>query len=47
VLGAVVGGWLVRQLGYGNASDFLGALVVALVGSIIVRIVLKAIEGDR
>jgi uncharacterized membrane protein YeaQ/YmgE (transglycosylase-associated protein family) len=46
VLGAVIGGWLMRQLGFGNVQGFLGALVVAIIGSIIVRIVLKAIEGS-
>jgi uncharacterized membrane protein YeaQ/YmgE (transglycosylase-associated protein family) len=45
ILGAVVGGWLVRQLGNGQAEGFVGALVFAILGSIIVRLVLRAIEG--
>lgn len=44
ILGAVVGGWLTRELGNGPAQGFLAALVLAIVGSIIVRIVLRAIE---
>jgi len=46
VLGAVVGGWLTRQLGNGQTEGFIGAIAVAIIGSIIVRIVLRAIEGD-
>jgi uncharacterized membrane protein YeaQ/YmgE (transglycosylase-associated protein family) len=46
ILGAVVGGWLTRQLGNGQTEGFIGAIAVAIIGSIIVRIVLRAIEGD-
>ncbi len=44
ILGAIVGGWIVGQLGYGRAEGFIGALVVAVLGSIAVRLVLRAIE---
>ena len=47
VLGAVVGGWLTRQLGNGQTEGFIGAIAVAIIGSIIVRMILGAIEGDR
>jgi len=47
VLGAVVGGWLMRELGNGPTGSFIGAIAVAILGSIIVRLVLRAIEGDR
>ena len=46
VLGAVVGGWLTRQLGNGQTEGFIGAIAVAIIGSIIVRIILRAIEGN-
>ena len=46
VLGAVVGGWLTRQLGNGQTEGFIGAILVAILGSIIVRIILRAIEGN-
>ena len=45
ILGAVVGGWLTRQLGNGQTEGFFGALALAIIGSVIVRIVLRAIEG--
>lgn len=45
ILGAVVGGWLVRGIGNDQVQGFFGALVFAILGSMIVRIVLRAIEG--
>ena len=47
ILGAIVGGWLAFQLGYGQIEGLLGAIVFAVLGSIIVRLVLRAIEGGR
>jgi uncharacterized membrane protein YeaQ/YmgE (transglycosylase-associated protein family) len=46
ILGAVVGGWLTRQLGNGPAEGFIGALALAIIGSIIVRLIVRAIEGN-
>ncbi len=46
IMGAVLGGWLTRQLGNGPAEGFIGALALAIIGSIIVRLILRAIEGD-
>jgi uncharacterized membrane protein YeaQ/YmgE (transglycosylase-associated protein family) len=45
ILGAIVGGWLVRGIGNDQVQGFIGALVFAVLGSIVVRIVLRAIEG--
>lgn len=48
VLGAIIGGWLTEQMGLGHVQGFIGALVVATFGGIVVRVVLRAIEGgDR
>jgi uncharacterized membrane protein YeaQ/YmgE (transglycosylase-associated protein family) len=44
ILGAIVGGWLARELGYGRIEGFIASLVFAILGSIVVRIVLRAIE---
>lgn len=44
ILGGVIGGWLVEQLGFGRTSGFFGALAVAILGAVLVRIVLRAIE---
>jgi len=47
ILGGVVGGWLARQINDGPVTGILGALVFATIGSILVRLVLRAIEGGR
>lgn len=47
MIGAVVGGWLNRQLGFGDERGFISALVLATLGAIVVRVVLRAIEGRR
>ena len=47
VLGALVGGWIATQLGGGPATGFIGALALAIIGSIIVRLVLRALEGGN
>jgi uncharacterized membrane protein YeaQ/YmgE (transglycosylase-associated protein family) len=43
VLGAVLGGWLARELGFGAATGFLAAIIVAVLGSIVVRVILEAL----
>jgi uncharacterized membrane protein YeaQ/YmgE (transglycosylase-associated protein family) len=45
ILGAIVGGWLSRELGFGQVEEFLSALVFGVIGGIVVRLVLRAIEG--
>lgn len=47
ILGAVVGGWLARQINNEPVSGLIGALVFAIIGSIVIRLILRAIEGGR
>jgi uncharacterized membrane protein YeaQ/YmgE (transglycosylase-associated protein family) len=47
IIGAIIGGWLSEQMGLGQVQGFIGALVFATLGAIVVRIVLRAIEGNR
>ena len=47
ILGGVIGGWLSIQLGFGQVEGFIGALVFAVIGSIVVRLILRSIEGGR
>lgn len=47
ILGAVVGGYLARELGWGDPSGFVGALVVASIGAVVVRFLLRLIDADR
>ena len=45
IVGGVVGCWIVSGVGNEPVRGFIGALVFATIGSILVRIVLRAIEG--
>ena len=45
VIGGVIGGWLSGVMGLGRVEGLLGALVFATIGSILVRLVLRSIEG--
>lgn len=44
ILGAVIGGWIVHQMGFGQVQGFVAALLVAILGSVVVRLVLRALE---
>jgi uncharacterized membrane protein YeaQ/YmgE (transglycosylase-associated protein family) len=47
ILGGIVGGWLSDQLGFGSVEGFFSALVFAIIGSIVVRLILRSIDGGR
>ncbi len=48
VLGGIVGGWIAQQLGTDRTYGFVAAVAVAFVGSLVVRLILRALEGgDR
>ena len=44
VLGAVVGGWLANQMGFTQVQGFLAAVVVSVFGSIVIRVLLEAVN---
>lgn len=46
ILGGIVGGWLAQQMGFTSVNGVIASIVVAVLGSLIVRLVLKAIN-DR
>ena len=46
VMGGLIGGYLARELGMGDPSGFVGAVVVALAGAVIVRLVLESIAPE-
>ena len=46
IIGGVVGGWLAQQLGFGPTNGLIAAIVVATIGSILVRLILGVVE-DR
>ena len=45
IVGAIIGGWLSTQLGFGSVQGFIAALLFATLGAVLVRIVLRAIES--
>jgi uncharacterized membrane protein YeaQ/YmgE (transglycosylase-associated protein family) len=45
ILGGVLGGWLATQMGFGQAQGFIAAMLVAILGSVAVRLVLDALSG--
>ena len=45
ILGAVIGGWLATAMGFTQVNGFIAALVVAVLGSLAVRLVLNALDG--
>ena len=47
VIGGVIGGWLSGALGMGRVEGFIGALLFATIGAVVVRLVLRALEKDR
>lgn len=47
VVGGILGGWFARtQLHMSEPTTFVGALVVASLGAIVIRLILNALEGS-
>jgi uncharacterized membrane protein YeaQ/YmgE (transglycosylase-associated protein family) len=47
IIGGVVGGWLAQQMGFSSVSGLIASIIVATLGSILIRLILNALEGDR
>jgi uncharacterized membrane protein YeaQ/YmgE (transglycosylase-associated protein family) len=46
VLGGLLGGWFAtEEMHMSSTSGFLGALLVAFLGAVVIRLILNAIEG--
>ncbi|HEY6058308.1 MAG TPA: GlsB/YeaQ/YmgE family stress response membrane protein [Candidatus Limnocylindrales bacterium] len=45
VLGGIVGGYIAQAMKIGDPRGFLGAVVVAFVGAVIVRVLINAVSG--
>ena len=47
ILGGLLGGWFAtEEMHMDSTRGFLGALVVAFLGAIVIRLILNALEGD-
>jgi uncharacterized membrane protein YeaQ/YmgE (transglycosylase-associated protein family) len=45
IIGGVVGGFLAQQMGFSSVNGLIASIVV--LGSVVVRLILNALEGDR
>ena len=43
----VMGGWLLSALGMAGPASFIGSLIVAIVGAVLILYVLRAFSGRR
>ena len=47
ILGGLLGGWFAtEQLHMDSSRGFLGALLVAFLGAVVIRLILNALESD-
>ena len=46
ILGGIIGGYLSRELHIGDPSGFLGAIVIAFFGAVIVRVIIGAVSSQ-
>jgi uncharacterized membrane protein YeaQ/YmgE (transglycosylase-associated protein family) len=46
ILGGIIGGWLAVQMGFDRVQGFIAAVVVAVFGALVVRLVLNALNPD-
>lgn len=47
LLGGVLGGWIFRTLIGPGFGGFIGSLLTATIGAVIILFVLRAVRGDR
>ena len=45
ILGGLLGGWLANAMGFTSVQGFIAAIVVAVFGSLVVRVILGAMSG--
>ena len=44
IVGGIVGGWLAQQMGFTSVNGLIASIAVAVLGSLLVRLILKAIN---
>ena len=47
IVGAVIGGWLLGLFGVNLEEDWIGSLITAVIGAVLLLFALKAIRGRR
>ena len=46
VLGGIIGGWLAQEMGFDRVQGFIAAVVVAVFGALVVRLIINALKRD-
>jgi uncharacterized membrane protein YeaQ/YmgE (transglycosylase-associated protein family) len=46
IVGGVIGGWFASQMGFSQVNGVIATIVVAVLGSLLVRLVLNALARD-
>lgn len=46
IVGGIVGGWIAQQMGFAPINSLIAAIVAATLGSIVVRLILNALDRD-
>jgi uncharacterized membrane protein YeaQ/YmgE (transglycosylase-associated protein family) len=47
IIGAFVGGWIFRQMGWGAPGGLVGTILVAFVGAVVLLLILRLIRRAR
>ena len=47
ILGGILGGWLAKQMGFTEINGFIAAVIVAVLGSLVIRLLLNAVSGPN
>jgi uncharacterized membrane protein YeaQ/YmgE (transglycosylase-associated protein family) len=47
IVGGVIGGWLADQMGFTPVNGFIAVIATAVLGSVVVRLVLNAMDRGR
>jgi uncharacterized membrane protein YeaQ/YmgE (transglycosylase-associated protein family) len=46
ILGGVIGGYLARELHIGDPRGFIGAVVVAFIGAVLIRLIIGVVSSS-
>jgi len=47
IVGAVIGGFLLRLVGLGGGGGFIGSIIAGIVGAVILLAIYRAVMGQR
>ena len=47
IIGAIVGGFIMRALGFAGQGGFIYTIIVAVVGAVLLTLLLRLVTGNR